>query len=50
MPEIAALQDVKEFSIFFAGILVLGILLSAFSTLFAVNKFLRMKIDNLYSN
>ena len=50
MPEIAALQDVKEFSIFFAGILVLGILLSAFSTLFAVNKFLRMKIDNFYSN
>jgi cell division transport system permease protein len=50
MPEIAALQDVKEFPIFFAGILVLGILLSAFSTLFAVNKFLRMKIDNLYSN
>ncbi len=50
MPEIAALQDVKQFSIFFAGILVLGILLSAFSTLFAVNKFLRMKIDNLYSN
>ena len=50
MPEIAALQDVKEFSIFFAGILVLGVLLSAFSTLFAVNKFLRMKIDNLYSN
>lgn len=50
MPEIAALQDIKEFSIFFAGILVLGILLSAFSTLFAVNKFLRMKIDNLYSN
>ena len=50
MPEIAALQDVKEFSIFFAGILVLGILLSAVSTLFAVNKFLRMKIDNLYSN
>lgn len=50
MPEIAALQDVKQFSIFFAGILVLGVLLSAFSTLFAVNKFLRMKIDNLYSN
>ncbi len=50
MPEIAALQDVKQFSLFFAGILVLGILLSAFSTWFAVNKFLRMKIDNLYSN
>lgn len=50
MPEIAALQDVKQFSLFFAGILVVGVLLSAFSTWFAVNKFLRMKIDNLYSN
>jgi len=50
MPEIATLQDVKQFSIFFAGIMVLGVLLSVFSTWFAVNKFLRMKIDNLYSN
>lgn len=50
MPEIAALQDVKQFSLFLAGILVVGVLLSAFSTWFAVNKFLRMKIDNLYSN
>lgn len=50
MPEIAALQDVKQFSIFFAGILLLGVLLSALSTLVAVNKFLRMKIDNLYSH
>jgi len=50
MPEIEALQDVKQFSIFFVGILLLGILLSALSTLVAVNKFLRMKIDNLYSN
>lgn len=50
MPEIIALQDVEQFTIFFAGILILGVLLSVFSTWIAVNKFLRMKIDSLYSN
>lgn len=50
IPEIAALQDMKEFAFFFAGVLVIGVLLSAFSTWISVNKFLRMKIDNLYSN
>lgn len=50
MPEIAALQDMKQFAIFFAGVLVLGVVLSAFSTWLSVNKFLRMKVDNLYSN
>ncbi len=50
MPEIAVLQDMNQFAMFFAGILVSGILLSAFSTWISVNKFLRMKIDSLYSN
>ena len=50
IPEIAALQDMNQFAVFFAGVLVLGVLLSAFSTWFSVNKFLRMKVDNLYSN
>ncbi len=50
IPEIAALQDMKQFAIFFAGVLLLGVILSAFSTWFSVNKFLRMKVDNLYSN
>jgi cell division transport system permease protein len=50
MPEIAALQDMNQIAFFFAGILALGIILSAFSTWFSVNKFLRMKVDNLYSN
>jgi cell division transport system permease protein len=49
IPEIIALQDVEQFTIFFAGILILGVLLSVFSTWIAVNKFLRMKIDSLYS-
>lgn len=50
IPEIAALQDVKQFAIFFVGVLVLGVILSALSTWVSVNKFLRMKIDNLYTN
>ena len=50
IPEIAELQDFKQFGVFFAGVLVTGVLLSALSTWISVNKFLRMKIDNLYSN
>ncbi len=50
IPEIAALQDFRQFAFFFAGVFLLGVILSATSTLVSVNKFLRMKIDNLYSN
>jgi len=50
IPEIIALQDVKLFALFFLGVLLIGVILSALSTWISVNKFLRMKIDNLYSN
>ena len=50
IPEIIALQDFNVFAIFFLGVLVVGVILSVISTWFSVNKFLRMKIDNLYSN
>jgi cell division transport system permease protein len=50
IPEIVALQDMKQFAFFFVGVLLLGVILSALSTWISVNKFLRMKIDNLYSN
>ena len=50
IPEIAELQDVKQFALFFAGVLVLGVVLSVASTWFSVNKFLRMKVDSLYSH
>jgi len=51
IPEIIALQqDMQQFAVFFALVLVLGIVLSALSTWLSVNKFLRMKVDNLYSN
>jgi cell division transport system permease protein len=50
IPEIIALQDIQLFAFFFLGVLVLGVILSALSTWISVNKFLRMKIDNLYSH
>lgn len=50
IPEIAALQDAQQFAVFFVCIILVGVFLSAMSTWFSVNKFLRMKIDNLYSN
>lgn len=50
LPEIGVLQDTGQISIFFAGVMVLGIVLSVFSTWISVNKFLHMKVDNLYSN
>lgn len=50
IPEITALQDINQFAVFFAGVLVLGVILSAFSTWLSVNRFLRMKVDNLYSH
>lgn len=50
IPEITALQDIRQFALFFAGILILGVFLSALSTWLSVNKFLRMKVDQLYSH
>lgn len=50
IPEITALQDLKQFALFFAGVLLLGVVISALSTWISVNKFLRMKVDNLYSH
>jgi len=50
MPEIVALQDISVFAVFFLGVILLGVILSAVSTWISVNKFLKMKIDSLYSN
>ncbi len=50
MPELAVLQNFNEIGIFFVAIVIIGIILSALSTWFAVNKFLRMRVDQLYSN
>ena len=48
IPDLIILQSYTEFGIVFLGILGIGIFISGFSTLLAVNKFLRLKIYDLY--
>jgi cell division transport system permease protein len=50
IPELGLLQDFRQTGIFFGGILLLGVFLSAFSTWFSLNKFLKMKVDQLYTH
>lgn len=45
---IVDLEDFKIFGMVFAGVMLLGILISWSSTYFAVNKFLRLKFDELF--
>jgi cell division transport system permease protein len=40
--------DPKSFALLSGSLLVIGILITFFSTLFALNKYLRMKLDDLY--
>jgi cell division transport system permease protein len=48
VPDLIILRNYTEFGIIFLGILGIGIFISGFSTFLAVNKFLRLKIYNLY--
>jgi len=48
IPDLIILQDYTEFGIVFFIVVALGIFISAFSTFLAVNKYLRLKIYNLY--
>lgn len=48
IPDLVILQNYTEFAVVFLGVLGLGILISGISTLFAVNKFLGLKIYDLY--
>lgn len=48
IPEIAALNDWAQFSLVFAGMLVMGVAISGLSTRFAVTRFLETKTDELY--
>ncbi len=48
IPELIMLQDKNQFIAVYAGVLVLGVMLSLISTFFAVNKHLRTNIDKLY--
>jgi cell division transport system permease protein len=48
IPDLVVLQDYTEFGIVFFIVVALGIFISGFSTFLAVNKYLRLKIYNLY--
>ncbi len=48
IPDLIVLQDYTEFGIVFVLVIGLGIFISGFSTFLAVNKYLRLKIYNLY--
>ena len=48
IPDLVILQNYTEFGIVFAIVIGLGIFISGFSTFLAVNKYLRLKIYNLY--
>ena len=48
IPDLIILQSYTEFGIVFLGILGIGVFISGFSTMLAVNKFLRLKIYDLY--
>ncbi len=48
LPELVQMQDLKANGILFAGIVLLGVLLSVLSTFFAVNRYLRVRVEELY--
>jgi cell division transport system permease protein len=48
IPDLIILQNYTEFGIVFIAVIGLGIFISGFSTFLAVNKFLRLKIYDLY--
>lgn len=48
MPELAGLYDIEIFSVLFAFVVLMGVVISWFSTFFAVRKYLRMNEDDLY--
>ncbi len=48
IPELVILRNWYEFGIVFLAVIIIGILISGLSTYFAVSKYLRLKIYNLY--
>ncbi len=48
IPEFQQLQDLNGIVAIFVGLVALGVLISGLSTYFVVNKFLRMRVDDLY--
>lgn len=48
MPDIVVLQNYTEFGLVFLGVIGIGVFISGLSTYLAVNRFLRLKIYQLY--
>ena len=48
LPELVDMQDIDMFLSLFGIVTLLGLLITGFSTLFAVRKFLRISQDRLY--
>lgn len=48
IPEIASLYDNSQFAILFVVVIIAGIIISMVSSMISTNKYLRMKIDDLY--
>jgi len=48
IPELVILRNYFEFALIFIGVVVLGILISGLSTYFAVSKYLRLRMNDLY--
>ena len=48
LPELGLLSDLVTFAALFAGLLIFGILISFLSTLTAVLRYLRLKVEDLY--
>lgn len=48
LPELAILNDIDTLAILFGGVLIIGLLIVFISTWFAVNRYLRLKSNDLY--
>ncbi|MEZ4921010.1 MAG: permease-like cell division protein FtsX [Saprospiraceae bacterium] len=48
VPELSELEDLNGILATFTGMVLLGVLISGLSTYFVVNKFLNMRLDDLY--
>ena len=47
-PEIRMFDSIETIALLYTSVVIAGVLISLLSTLFAVNKFLRIKLDRLY--
>jgi len=47
-PELGQLSDIRMLGFLFGGVVLFGIILSGISTFLAVNKYLRLRAENLY--